>query len=130
MILGINSSTPVLELWLDDTRYDIEIGRDLSRDLLKIIHDQLALTHPDTNDDQLFKQLTGIIVFRGPGSFTGLRIGATIANTLADSLSIPIVGTTDEDWHKTGINRLKNDENDHLILPLYGAAPNISTPRK
>jgi tRNA threonylcarbamoyladenosine biosynthesis protein TsaB len=34
--------------------------------------------------------LTGIHVNTGPGSFTGLRVGITIANTLGSLLKIPI----------------------------------------
>ncbi len=36
------------------------------------------------------KNLTNIEVNLGPGSFTGLRVGVSIANTLAQSLRIPI----------------------------------------
>ena len=36
------------------------------------------------------KDLTGIEVNHGPGSFTGLRVGVAIANTLGMLLQIPI----------------------------------------
>ncbi len=36
--------------------------------------------------------LTGIEVKTGPGSFTGLRVGVSIANTLGMYLEIPITG--------------------------------------
>lgn len=37
-------------------------------------------------------QLSKIVVAKGPGSYTGVRIGVTIAKTLAWSLNIPIIG--------------------------------------
>lgn len=40
------------------------------------------------------KQLDRIIVAHGPGSYTGVRIGVTIAKTLAWTLNIPIVGVS------------------------------------
>lgn len=38
------------------------------------------------------KDITAIEVNPGPGSFTGLRVGITIANTLAQLLNVPING--------------------------------------
>lgn len=37
-----------------------------------------------------FKALEGVIVNKGPGSYTGIRVGITIAKTIAYSLNIPI----------------------------------------
>lgn len=38
------------------------------------------------------QDITKIVVAKGPGSYTGVRIGVTIAKTLAWTLNIPLVG--------------------------------------
>jgi tRNA threonylcarbamoyladenosine biosynthesis protein TsaB len=38
------------------------------------------------------RDLTNIEVHTGPGSFTGIRVGITVANTLGTLLNIPING--------------------------------------
>ncbi|MGD7045882.1 tRNA (adenosine(37)-N6)-threonylcarbamoyltransferase complex dimerization subunit type 1 TsaB [Jeotgalibacillus proteolyticus] len=40
------------------------------------------------------KDLTRIVVAKGPGSYTGVRIGVTLAKTLAWTLSIPLVAVS------------------------------------
>ena len=40
------------------------------------------------------KELTKIVVAKGPGSYTGVRIGVTVAKTLAFTLNIPITGVS------------------------------------
>lgn len=39
-----------------------------------------------------FTDLTGIEVEKGPGSYTGLKVGASVANALGFSLNIPVNG--------------------------------------
>jgi tRNA threonylcarbamoyladenosine biosynthesis protein TsaB len=41
--------------------------------------------------DTVPKELTKIVVANGPGSYTGVRIGVTLAKTLAWSLNIPLI---------------------------------------
>lgn len=72
-------------------------------------------------------EVSGIVVFAGPGSFTGLRIGVCMANTFAYALGVPIVGTTGDDWQKEGRKLLTTAQNNKFVLPNYGSAPHIST---
>ena len=44
--------------------------------------------------DTLPKELDKIVVAKGPGSYTGVRIGVTIAKTLAWTLKIPLSGVS------------------------------------
>lgn len=75
-------------------------------------------------------QLQGIVCFKGPGSFTGLRIGLTVANTLAYSYDIPIVATAGEDWVNKGLQALSAGLSDRLALPKYGAPAAAPPPSK
>lgn len=99
-------------------------------------HRELSLTiHQKINDllhahGQSWQSLGGIVLYQGPGSFTGLRIGAAVANTAADTLGIPIVGTSGEDWAHEGIEKLQSGQNDKLVAPHYGRDPHITAPKK
>jgi len=74
--------------------------------------------------------LTGIVVFEGPGSFTGLRIGVSVANALAYGLGISIVGMTGSDWIKNGLVAIDKARNDYVVVPAYGTPAKTTTPTK
>ncbi len=128
MILLLDTSTPVCKVSLveADWRYDTswEANRDLANGLLGFLQAEVEAQGKKLRD------LTGVVVFRGPGSFTGLRIGITVANTLAYADGFPIVGETGETWQEKGIARLLSGDNDEIVLPEYGGEANITTPRK
>ncbi len=42
--------------------------------------------------------LNGVFVIKGPGSFTGLRVGLSVANQFAHQLKIPIIGLRTDEW--------------------------------
>jgi len=128
MILLLDTSTPVCQLTLleDDWRYDDEwpADRQLAKGLLRYLQQQLE------KNDKTFADISGIGVMKGPGSFTGLRIGLTVLNTLADAEDIPIVGETGDNWQQNATTRLLAGENEKIVLPFYGGEANITKPRK
>lgn len=129
MILAIKTDQPEAELRvLSDEEVIIthhwKAHRQLSNTLIETIEEQLKLAAVSLND------LQGIIVYKGPGSFTGLRIGITTANTLAYSLGIPVVGETSDDWLNQGVASLKSAQLADFVMPLYGSEPIITEPRK
>jgi tRNA threonylcarbamoyladenosine biosynthesis protein TsaB len=101
-----------------------QADRTLARDMLAYMRDRLA-EHDATLDD-----IEGIGVFRGPGSFTGLRIGMTVLNTLAQANRVAIVGEIGDDWEEKCLERLLRGDNDHIVLPEYGGDAHVTKPRK
>lgn len=128
MILLLNTSNFECRLALidGDWRYESkwESGRELAKGLLGYIQSQLE------SQGKSWSDISGLGVFRGPGSFTGLRIGITVLNTVAYSENIPIIGETGEDWQVKAVSRLLAGENDKIVLPEYGGEANITLPRK
>lgn len=94
--------------------------------LLKSIDGLLRSAQADT------AALAGIVAVTGPGSFSSLRIGMTVANTLAWSLDIPVVGLKKgeykgyEELVKKGTEKLKQTKGFCVALPAYGRKPHIT----
>lgn len=128
MILLLDTSTPVCKLTLIDADWhysnEWQADRTLAKGLLKYLEEQLE------KNGKTFTDISGIGVFKGPGSFTGLRIGLTVLNTMADSLGIPIIGGEGETWKDQVIAGLQSGKNDQIVLPEYGGEAHITKPRK
>ena len=128
MILLLDTSTPICKLSLidGDEHYDDEweAARTLAKGLLGYIEANLE------KHNKTWQDIDAIGVFEGPGSFTGLRIGLTVMNTVADSESIPIVGGRGDSWQESVLAKLNDGENDKIVLPLYGSEAHITVPRK
>lgn len=128
MIVLLDTSTPLckLSLIIDSQQTDVEwqADRTLAKGLLGYIQDQIEAK------GKTWQDISGIGVFKGPGSFTGLRIGLTVLNTIVDTLAIPIVGVAGDDWQHEAVLRLNTGDNDKIVLPEYGGEAHITQPRK
>jgi len=71
---------------IDGRRYEDDSPREKSQKILPFIDKILK------KEGIGLKQITEIEVNTGPGSFTGLRVGVSVANTLGWVLEIPVNG--------------------------------------
>lgn len=130
MILALRTDRPEAELYLfDNSRNEIDdfkwtAHRELADTLLVQIQTLLKKNNVELSE------LTGLIVFTGEGSFTGLRIGSTVANTLAYSYDIPVVSAEGDEWKKTGLQNLLKAKPGDYVIPKYHSEPNITTSKK
>ena len=128
MIMLLDTATPQCRLTLidEDNRHEEtwQADRMLANGILLYIDKNLRQV------GKTWQDLRGIGVYEGPGSFTGLRIGLTVLNTIADSQHVPIVGGRGDNWQDDVLTRLQNGENDHIVMPFYGSEPHITVPRK
>ena len=128
LILTIKTDQPDAELALYDGEKQLtSLTWPAHRQLAETIHQQIRQVL--TGQNKTLKDLQGLAVFAGPGSFTGLRIGISAANALADSLRIPIVGEQADDWQTKAIDKLLTGQNDKIVIPEYGSPPHITPPK-
>jgi tRNA threonylcarbamoyladenosine biosynthesis protein TsaB len=129
LTLIIKTDQPQAELGLFDGGQQLQyVTWEAHRALAETLHQKIADTLAAAS--KKLTDLEGIVAFQGPGSFTGLRIGLTVANAFADSLNIPIVAVGNEDWIAKGIAKLQAGQNDRLAMPEYGAPVHITVPKK
>lgn len=84
---------------------DFEEKREIENNRTQIV---LPLIDQLLKEHNLFpKDLNSIEVNAGPGSFTGVRVGVSIANALSFALQIPV-------------NNITLKENGKLVEPVYG----------
>lgn len=128
MILALRTDSPTAEIYLVSNYQEIDqlkwlAQRNLADELLIKIEELLKKNNTQLND------LGGIIVFTGEGSFTGLRIGTTVANSIAYALSIPVLASSGKDWILSGAKKLVTAKSNNYVIPQYSAEPNITSPK-
>lgn len=94
----------MISLFIDTSSEDVSIALVKDQKLLSVIHNNINREHSIYTTkyiDDILKQnelspqtVDEIIVVNGPGSFTGIRIGVTIAKTFAYLQNIRIVTIT------------------------------------
>jgi tRNA threonylcarbamoyladenosine biosynthesis protein TsaB len=134
LVLDTASENVFIGLWDEtksvwDSHESFLGGRELNLLIIKKLDKSFRYSQENQN------KLVGIVVAAGPGSFTGLRIGMSVANTLAYTLDIPIVAPmetkTTEDLLQKGLDMLKSAGSQYVspVVPHYGAEPHITKPK-
>lgn len=108
-----------------------ERGRKNSKTIIKDItwttdrarDDQIATKLQTLMKRRKWQDMRGIIVNAGPGPFTSVRTGVSVANALAYSLKIPIY-PMQGDISKYDLKNPKE-----RIAPIYDKPPNITWPK-
>ncbi|WP_152395101.1 tRNA (adenosine(37)-N6)-threonylcarbamoyltransferase complex dimerization subunit type 1 TsaB [Paenibacillus guangzhouensis] len=121
--LAIDTSTAMLTVAVvEGTRVLKEISSSAERNhslyLIPTVKEVLQSLNMHEQD------LDGIIVGRGPGSYTGVRIGVTVGKTLAWVWKKPIVGVSSLEglalagWHHATQSLMETSGNMDTMLPI------------
>jgi len=129
LVLTIRTDKPEAEIGLfkDNQKIGYQVWT-AHRQLAETIHQKIQELLGESESE--LANLTGIVVFEGHGSFTGLRIGVSVANALAYGLGIPIIGIAGGDWIKNGLEAIDKGRNNHIAIPAYGTPAKTTRPTK
>lgn len=106
--IALHTSTPQLGIAINNYAGDSRSQTwDLGRDLASQLHQHLAaMLLPQTWQDLAF-----VAVAKGPGGFTGTRVGVVTARTIAQQLNIPLFGIS----NLAAIAAAQNYQGDQLL---------------
>ena len=129
IILGVRTDKPEAGLFVYDG--ETRLAEIKWQAHLKLAETLNAKIQEILNKSSIsYDDLDGVAVFKGPGSFTGLRIGVSVANTLAYAQNIPIVARGGENWLESSVKDLLAGKSDKIAVPEYGAPARTTKPRK
>jgi tRNA threonylcarbamoyladenosine biosynthesis protein TsaB len=114
-ILAIDSTTNFLSLAIskenNTNNFIADVKNSHSEQIIKEINNLLVSSELNKID------LSLIVYNKGPGSFTGLRIGLSVAIGIATGLNIPLVGVSSFELYANQINKeLKGNNYEVLII--------------
>lgn len=126
LVIDTSDKAARFGLFQDDKLIDSlewEAHRELSSSFYQKLDELLAKNKLD------YKNIDSIIVVRGPGSFTGLRIGIVIVNAFSYAQNIETAGVIQKE--KMSLDKIynigkKDLKKGQIIEPFYGREPNIT----
>lgn len=129
LFLTIRTDKPEAEIGLYDGDKQLayetwQAHRELAETIHRKLDELLTSKHKSLHD------LQGVVAYQGPGSFTGLRIGLSVANSLAYAQGFPVVATGGDNWIQEAQSQLSKAAVGTYAVPEYGGEANITLPRK
>jgi len=113
-VLAIDTSNMILSVALVENKQTlIEINEQTKNNHSERLMPVIEQAFQEV--DRQVSEIDLIAVAKGPGSYTGVRIGVTVAKTLAWTLNIPLVGVSSLEV------LVGNVKVDGLIIPLFDA---------
>lgn len=91
------SDSEKIVVGIDGEKFETKARQEASQKLLPFIDELL------NKKKKSIKDISGIEVNTGPGSFTGLRVGVSVANAIGWVLKIPVNGKKVDKDHFTEI---------------------------
>lgn len=130
-ILGIKTDNPTAELYLvQESGIAVQEQWQAHRELSSTIHSKIDAVLQQAGRGT--KDLTGIVCFAGGGSFTGLRIGISVANALAAALELPVCATSGSNWLAHGVEQIRSGavRVGVFVEPIYDRPAATTPPKK
>lgn len=117
-ILSIETATKTCSIALHNnghliTCQDLHVAQSHAESLMAMIQHTLAISRCDKKD------LAAVAVSAGPGSYTGLRIGASTAQGLGYALDIPLIAVNTLDAMAHGMMLYNHQQ--ALLCPMIDA---------
>jgi tRNA threonylcarbamoyl adenosine modification protein YeaZ len=105
LILAINTASSFTNIALLEESILAEDSWQSSNDEAEKLMPHIAELLKKTGKD--FSEIEKVLVIRGPGSFTGLRVGVTVANTISYLNKCELYGiTTFEYWWTAAVEKI------------------------
>ena len=125
MILSVRTDKPEAELGLFSTTGErVDYSRwQAHRELSSTLHSRVEQMLRDNQVD--WPAITRVVFYSGPGSFTGLRIGAAFVN----ALDRPVVSVSGDDWLSAGLQLLEAGQAASAAI-TYGEPARTTKPKK
>ncbi|MCK5729497.1 MAG: tRNA (adenosine(37)-N6)-threonylcarbamoyltransferase complex dimerization subunit type 1 TsaB [Draconibacterium sp.] len=118
LILNIETSTEVCSVTISENGKLLHIKETLEglshSELLTVFIEELF-----AENDLNLNELDAVAVSKGPGSYTGLRIGVSVAKGLCYGLEIPLIAVNS--LETMGINAALNYSENVLFCPMIDA---------